>query len=537
MDNFNFKKVFDPNPITGRFEFLDNSSWFDPANYPPDVYKIDELKDGSVRLYFCYDRGRGVVSGGEHYRIKCRYMGTIIFEGNVKYVKRDKNEKSSFKLSKGFLGRRRKLVSESSLSFGITIESDKVYTENLKVLTFKEDGIYCGINSDWKVSKNEDVFDFNIDRSRCNSSEPKVIDTFEIIDSPPVVTKVEELSNNQIRLHFYYSPYYEHKSDKEVLVYEGTLICEGSKVINRQKYLNKDLYEFSIEKKGENLDVIIKNNLIGDLKLTTESIYLETLEASYAVDGKVISADKQFSSEKNEVKQEHFLISDYINEVDSYNYDIPIVVGMDKNKKLVVEDLTTLGSILMAGSTGSGKSMFLKQFLYTVKEKMTPEKVRLICIEPKMIGEISMLNGSPYMMEDNVTSIEEAVKVLERSVREMKRRNGIKRKPSIVILIDEVSDIMINSEKGRELIYALVENGSKVGIYTILSTSIPSERVLTDELISKVKSRIAFAMTNQTDSNRVIGDFGAEGLKGRGDLLFKSEIDTNAVRLQSLYVD
>ncbi len=232
---------------------------------------------------------------------------------------------------------------------------------------------------------------------------------------------------------------------------------------------------------------------------------------------------------------------------------LTFALGEDISGNPVVASLEDMPHLLIAGSTGSGKSVCLNSLILSLLYKSSPEEVRLVLIDPKMV-ELTVFNGVPHLMAPVVTDPKKAAMVLrwmlsemekrykrfsEEGVRDIYRFNEIspERLPFIVIVIDELADLMMVSPvEVEDAICRLAQMARAAGIHLVVATQRPSVDVVTGIIKANIPSRIAFAVSSQTDSRTILDMGGAEKLLGRGDMLFFPVGATKPIRVQGAYV-
>jgi S-DNA-T family DNA segregation ATPase FtsK/SpoIIIE len=220
-------------------------------------------------------------------------------------------------------------------------------------------------------------------------------------------------------------------------------------------------------------------------------------------------------------------------------------------------DLARMPHVLIAGTTGSGKSGCINTILTSILLRSTPDDVRFILIDPKKI-ELSYYESIPHLLTPVVSSPKEASTVLANVVSEMERRyerlssvrarnlneanrafrsRGESTLPHLLVVIDELADLMmIAPQDVEDAVIRLAQKSRAVGIHLVLATQRPSVDVITGMIKANVPSRIAFAVSSQTDSRVILDTSGAESLLGQGDMLFKPLGTSRLQRLQGAYV-
>ncbi|MEQ2527056.1 DNA translocase FtsK [Bacillaceae bacterium CLA-AA-H227] len=235
------------------------------------------------------------------------------------------------------------------------------------------------------------------------------------------------------------------------------------------------------------------------------------------------------------------------------------VLGLDISGEPIVTDLRKMPHGLIAGATGSGKSVCINSILVSLLYKANPNEVKLLLIDPKMV-ELAPYNQIPHLVSPVITDVKAATAALKWAVDEMERRyelfahagvrdisrfNDIAEQekrysvklPYIVIVIDELADLMMMSPADvEEAICRIAQKARACGIHLIIATQRPSVDVITGLIKANVPTRIAFSVSSQIDSRTIIDISGAERLLGRGDMLFLENGSSKPVRLQGTYV-
>ena len=220
---------------------------------------------------------------------------------------------------------------------------------------------------------------------------------------------------------------------------------------------------------------------------------------------------------------------------------ISFAVGKDINGNAIVGDIAKMPHILIAGTTGSGKSVCMNSLIISLLFKATPEEVKLIMVDPKMV-ELGIYNGIPHLLIPVVTDPKKAAGALQWAVTEMMRRyrmmsdsgvreiesynklaaqTGEKHMEKIVVVIDELADLMMVAGKEvEESICRIAQMGRAAGVHLVIATQRPSADVITGLMKANIPSRIAFAVSSAMESRIILDTMGAEKLIGRGDMLF-----------------
>ncbi|HRR95229.1 MAG TPA: DNA translocase FtsK [Candidatus Ratteibacteria bacterium] len=233
---------------------------------------------------------------------------------------------------------------------------------------------------------------------------------------------------------------------------------------------------------------------------------------------------------------------------------LTIAIGKDIMGRPVVSDLKIMPHLLIAGATGSGKTVCLNSLITSILYKATPDEVKFILIDPKMV-ELTLYNGIPHLLCPVVIDIKKAVNVLKWVIQEMERRYKLfserrvrnietynlqfkeEKLPYVVIVIDELADLMIVAKNEIEQsIIRLAQLSRAAGIHLILATQRPSVNVITGVIKANLPCRISFQVTSKFDSRTILDKIGAEKLLGRGDLLFIPPQSSIPLRIQGSFI-
>ena len=242
---------------------------------------------------------------------------------------------------------------------------------------------------------------------------------------------------------------------------------------------------------------------------------------------------------------------------DEHQSKLVFAVGKDIGGQIMISDIAKMPHLLIAGATGSGKSVCINTLIMSILYKAKPNEVKLIMVDPKVV-ELSVYNGIPHLMLPVVTDPKKAAAALNWAVVEMKKRydlfaekgvreiKGFNKKvgkespdwmPQIVIIVDELADLMmVSSKEVEESICRLAQLARAAGIHLVIATQRPSVNVITGLIKANVPSRVAFAVSSQVDSRTILDGAGAEKLLGKGDMLFFPSGYPKPVRVQGAFI-
>jgi len=288
------------------------------------------------------------------------------------------------------------------------------------------------------------------------------------------------------------------------------------------------------------------------LAMRAESILIERMAGKSTVGIQVPNHDRETIWLRDVIEAENFTQT---------KSKLTLAMGKDINGRIVTADLATMPHVLIAGSTGSGKSVAINAMIMSVLYKATPQQVRLILVDPKRV-ELGMYEGIPHLFTPIITEPKLAANALRNAVREMERRLKLLASrsvrnidqfnklfenqtpslfedgdgqplPHIIIIIDELADLMmLDKANVEEAITRLPQMARAVGIHLVLATQRPSVDVITGLIKANVPTRISFRLATKVDSRTILDSNGAEALLGRGDMLF---LPPGTSRLQRLH--
>ena len=357
---------------------------------------------------------------------------------------------------------------------------------------------------------------------------------------------------------------------------ETKQIKGGKKTIaDNATKLQKTLFNFGVSAKVENVSIgpaitryelkpaegVRVNkivNLADDiaLNLAAQSIRIEApIPGKQAVGIEIPNAENEIVHLRDVIDSEEFVTA---------NSKLAIGLGKDVSGKRIIADIAKMPHLLVAGSTGSGKSVCINTLITSIIYKAKPSEVKLVMVDPKIV-ELSVYNGIPHLLIPVVTDPRKAAGALAWAVQEMENRyalfaaKGVRdikgynqaliaeaesqdeevigKLPQIVIIIDELADLMMVAAKDVEdAICRLAQKARAAGMHLVIATQRPSVDVITGLIKANIPSRIAFAVSSQIDSRTILDMAGAEKLLGKGDMLFYPTGVSKPVRVQGCFV-
>lgn len=292
-------------------------------------------------------------------------------------------------------------------------------------------------------------------------------------------------------------------------------------------------------------------NLANDLAL---SLAASDIRIVAPIPGKSVVGIEVPNKIRDNVTLKEMLQSD---EFIAFESNLPLVLGKDISGKPIISSIDAMPHLLIAGATGSGKSVCINTIIMSILYKSHPNDVKLLLIDPKVV-ELSIYNGIPHLLVPVVTDPKKAAVSLSWAVSEMERRyklfaeNNVrdiksynkkfeddenKKLPNIVIIIDELADLMmVAAQEIEDYICRLAQMARAAGMYLIIATQRPSVDVITGTIKANIPSRISFAVSSQVDSRTILDVSGAEKLLGKGDMLFYPSNLSKPIRLQGAFI-
>ena len=333
--------------------------------------------------------------------------------------------------------------------------------------------------------------------------------------------------------------------------------------------LQKTLYSFGVSAKVENVSVgpaitryelkpaegvrVSKiANLADDIAL---NLAAETIRIEAPIPGKQAVGIEVPNKEKEAVHLREVLESE---EFRNNKSKLTVALGKDVAGNIQLADIAKMPHVLIAGSTGSGKSVCINTIITSIIYNAKPSEVKMVMVDPKVV-ELSVYNGIPHLLIPVVTDPKKAAGALAWAVQEMDNRynlfaskgvrdikgynkaiekeEGMGKLPQIVIIVDELADLMMVAAKDvEEAICRLAQKARAAGMHLVIATQRPSVDVITGLIKANVPSRIAFAVSSQVDSRTILDSVGAEKLLGKGDMLFFPTGAPKPVRVQGAFV-
>ena len=457
---------------------------------------------------------------------------------NTKKIKQEKNEPE--------------MENQIKINFGGRIVDTEELKEQKKYKHKADDIVPLGMQNK-KEEMTPDVIENNLFKKEEEQKQEK---TKEVLQLEHAVIVEDE--------HYEYPPIeLLGKSAKKALKGGAKLLTDTA------TKLQKTLYSFGVSAKVENVSVgpaitryelrpaegvrVSKiANLADDIAL---NLAAETIRIEAPIPGKQAVGIEVPNKEKEAVHLREVLESPEFQENDS---KLTVALGKDVAGNTQLADIAKMPHVLIAGSTGSGKSVCINTIITSIIFHAKPSEVKLVMVDPKVV-ELSVYNGIPHLLIPVVTDPKKAAGALAWAVQEMddrynkfaqkgvrdlkgynhaiEKEEGVGKLPQIVIIVDELADLMMVAAKDvEEAICRLAQKARAAGMHLVIATQRPSVDVITGLIKANVPSRIAFAVSSQVDSRTILDSVGAEKLLGKGDMLYFPSGAPKPIRVQGAFV-
>ena len=346
--------------------------------------------------------------------------------------------------------------------------------------------------------------------------------------------------------------------------YEKVPVYDRAEKIRKAQLLKQTLLSFGVEVNVENIAVgptitryEVKPKVgtkVSKITNLTEDLALALAAKSIRIEAPIPGKSYIGVEIPNETSQTvSFKETIQIGMDKKENYNIVFAMGKDISGEVILSDITKMPHALIAGSTGSGKSVCINTLICSIIYNYSPEEVKLILIDPKVV-ELSIYNKLPHLIIPVVTDMKKTPSALSWAVNEMEKRYALfaqskskdivsynkkneEKLPRIVIIIDELADLMMVAPKEiEEAICRIAQKARACGIHLVVATQRPSVDVITGLIKANIPSRIAFAVSSQTDSRTILDMSGAEKLLGKGDMLYSPIGMNKPVRIQGAFL-
>jgi S-DNA-T family DNA segregation ATPase FtsK/SpoIIIE len=462
-------------------------------------------------------------------------------------------------LFKGFMSKKNKNQPEEPV-LDLDGEMDEVDDKTIKIVGFnKSEDEYLeileGTQSMSELEVLKELQNFNKEEYEDVKEQPiKTSKTYDNGKTQTIDIKPEASYENYKKPNAELLNKIDKKSDdngkkrvlKNASLLEKTLSDFGVEAKVNQVTVGPTITRYEIQPSpGVKVSKIV--NLTDDiaLSLAAKSIRMEApIPGKSAIGIEVPNEDAQMVTVREVLESEEFK---------KFDSPLAMALGKDISGKTVIADIGKMPHLLIAGSTGSGKSVCVNTLISSILYKAKPDEVKLLLIDPKVV-ELANYNGIPHLLIPVVTDPKKAASALNWAVVEMNRRYKLfadtqvkdissynekaeEKLPKIVIIIDELADLMMASANDVEdYICRLAQMARAAGMHLIVATQRPSVDVITGVIKANIPSRIAFAVSSQTDSRTILDMGGAEKLLGKGDMLFYPLGAAKPIRLQGAFI-
>lgn len=486
---------------------------------------------------------------GEYFEDKRKEFETKKAERKLK-----QEEKEKKKIKKENLKKEKIELKKSEEEKAVEVEN---FGENLVIKDYSDENIVENIEEEPKEiinDENKHIEINNVSDSSLVDSEENVIDTIK-----------DDIENKNKEEYIYTYP------DIALL---DRLKSKGGfskdEVIEKGRIIENTMRNFGIESKvvAINRGPVITSyelkpapgiklsRIVGLSDNISMALASSDLRIEAPIPGKTVVGIEVPNKEKDAVGLKELIDS---NEFKTINSDIPLTLGKDVEGNILISGIEDMPHLLIAGATGSGKSVCINSIITSIIYKSSPKDVKLMLIDPKVV-ELSVYNGIPHLLIDVVTNPKKAAFALNWAVDEMEKRylafadnhvrdlKGYNKKmveegredeklPKILIIVDELADLMmVASKEIEEYIARLAQKARAAGMHLILATQRPSVDVITGTIKANIPSRIAFAVASSVDSRTILDMSGAEKLLGKGDMLFYPSKYPKPKRIQGAFI-
>lgn len=486
---------------------------------------------------------------GEYFEDKKKEFETKKSERKLKQEEKEKKKIEKENLKKEKIEKEK---SEEEKAFEV-----ENFGENLVIKDYSDENIVENIEEESKEiinDENKHIEINNVSDSSLIDSEENVIDTIK-----------DDIENKNKEEYIYTYP------DIALL---DRLKSKGGfskdEVIEKGRIIENTMRNFGIESKvvAINRGPVITSyelkpapgiklsRIVGLSDNISMALASSDLRIEAPIPGKTVVGIEVPNREKDAVGLKELIDS---NEFKTINSDIPLTLGKDVEGNILISGMEDMPHLLIAGATGSGKSVCINSIITSIIYKSSPKDVKLMLIDPKVV-ELSVYNGIPHLLIDVVTNPKKAAFALNWAVDEMEKRylafaenhvrdlKGYNKKmveegreeeklPKILIIVDELADLMmVASKEIEEYIARLAQKARAAGMHLILATQRPSVDVITGTIKANIPSRIAFAVASSVDSRTILDMGGAEKLLGKGDMLFYPSKYPKPKRIQGAFI-
>ncbi|MFR9277384.1 FtsK/SpoIIIE family DNA translocase [Peptoniphilus senegalensis] len=432
------------------------------------------------------------------------------------------------------------------------------FGENLVIKDYSDENIVEKLE--------EEKFEVISNNDNSNKIEEKTIEYTEVENDENVIDTIKDDIENKSKEEFVYT--YPDLALLDRVKSKGGF--SKDEVIEKGKIIENTMRNFGIESKvvAINRGPVITSyelkpapgiklsRIVGLSDNIAMALASSELRIEAPIPGKAVVGIEVPNKEKDAVGLKELIDS---KEFKTINSEIPLALGKDVEGNILISGMEDMPHLLIAGATGSGKSVCINSIITSIIYKSSPKDVKLMLIDPKVV-ELSVYNGIPHLLIDVVTNPKKAAFALNWAVDEMEKRymafaenhvrdlKGYNKKmvaegkedeklPKILIIVDELADLMmVASKEIEEYIARLAQKARAAGMHLILATQRPSVDVITGTIKANVPSRIAFAVASSIDSRTILDMGGAEKLLGKGDMLFYPSKYPKPKRIQGAYI-